>query len=321
MCATAVSPAESPDGNPRSQPGARRPLTGWEQSRLSWARVAESFDEIPAAYRDWLDPLVSGREVFPYIVLTPTYEGYFRRENEKLVCLLDRTLYIVERARDRLAPAAYPLEDISRIEVGAILLRGWITVCGRPAGGSPSSTTIRFNTVTDRLFAPFLNEFRRGGYPPGGAGLEAQQARFAELLERNYKFMNYARSSILPGEEVLQYVLQAEIREKFLSLFGRSLSRCVSPTHIVILTDRELIAISEEAGSLWQSFGTIKYGGIWQYVPLERIASASIATRDDGLFGLSIRLVHDDRLEMLFAAEARAGLESLAEGVRGSRPV
>jgi hypothetical protein len=310
MCASASVPA--PPRDPARTPhGTERPLTGWEQSRLSWARIAETYDEIPPVYRPWLDPLIHGRETFPYIVLSPTYEGYFRRENEKLVCLLDRTLHIVERARDRLIATAYPLEGITRIEVGAILLRAWITVRGLSASESFSSTTIRFNTVSDRLFAPFLNQFRQGIHPPSGPDLEAQRAKFAELLNRNYKFMNYARGSVLPNEEVLCYVLQQEIRERFFRVFGQSLSRCISPTHIVILTDRELIAISEESGSLWQSFGTVKYGGIWQYIPRERISAASIASRDDALLALSIRLPRDETLEMLFSASSRPDLDEL----------
>jgi hypothetical protein len=311
MSVPAGQPPQAPRGLSRSQPGARRPLTGWEQSRLSWARVAEFYDEIPAAYRSWLDPLLRGGETFPYIVLTPTYEGYFRRENEKLVCLLEGSLHIVERAGDRLIPTAYPLDDIGSIEVGAILLRGWITVRGVSGGGIRSSSTIRFNTVTDRLFAPFLKEFRAGACPPSGASLADERAKFAELLERNYKFMNYARGSVLPGEEVLCYVLQPEIREQLLRLFGRSLSRCISPTHIAILTDRELIAISEESGSLWQSFGTVKYGGIWQYIPRTRITAASIASRDDGLLALSIQLPRNDTMEMLFSPSSRPDLDTL----------
>jgi hypothetical protein len=183
-------------------------------------------------------------------------------------------------------------------------------VRGLAAHGQPSSTTIKFNTVTNRLFAPLLKEFRSGSRPPSSAILDAERAKFEELLDRNYKFMNYSRGSILPGEKVVCYVLQPEIREDLLRIFGRSLSRCISPTHIAILTDWELILISEESGSLWQSFGAVKYGGIWQYVPLGRIVSASIGTRDDGLLTLSIELPHDDRLEMLFSPDNREEVSS-----------
>jgi hypothetical protein len=313
MTVPASHPSAPPQSGPRAQPGGQRLLTGWEQSRLSWARVAEFYDEIPAAYRVWLDPLIRGRESFPYIVLTPTYEGYFRRENEKLVCMVDGALHIVERARDRLVPVSYRLEDISAIEVGSILLRGWITVRGLAASGVPSSSTLRFNTVTDRLFAPFVSAFRLGSRPLSGAELDAERAKFDELLARNYKFMNYSRGSIMPGEAVLCYVLQPEIREPLLHLFGRSLSRCISPTHIAILTDRELIVISEESGSLWQSFGAIRYGGIWQYVPLDRISAASLATREDGRINLSVHLPREERLDMHFSPGSRAEVESLVD--------
>jgi hypothetical protein len=301
-------PASHPTAPPTAGP---RPLTGAEQARLSWARVAASYDEVPPVYRAWLDPLILGREPFPYIVLTPTYEGYFRRENENLVTLVDGVLHVVERARDGLAPASYRLDDIAYIEVGSILLRGWLTVRGATETGSRSSTTLRFNTVTERLFAPFLSQFRMGNRPPAAVSLDEQRAVFDELLSRNYKFMNYSRSSILPGETVQGYALQPEIRQTLVRMLGRSLSRCISPTHIAILTDRELIAIGEEIGSLWQSFGSIKYGGIWHYVPRERIAGVSIAARADGLLNLSVRLPCDDRLEMLFSPSNRPDLDAV----------
>jgi hypothetical protein len=310
-------PTAPPQSGPRAQPGGRRILTGWEQSRLSWARLVEFYDEIPEVYRAWLAPLIRGGGSLPYIVLTPTYEGYFRRENEKLVCLLDGSLHIVERTRDRLIPVSYRLEDISTVEVGAILLRGWITVRGLASSGLPTSSTLRFNTVTDRLFAPFVSAFRLGSRPPSGAGIDAERAKFDALMARDYKFMNYSRDSIMPGEEVLCYVLQPEIREPLISLFGRSLSRCISPTHIVILTDRELIVISEESGSVWQSFGAVKYGGIWQYVPLDRISSASLTTREDGRLNLSVHLPRRERLDLLFSPGARAEMKSLVEGLDG----
>jgi hypothetical protein len=303
-------PASHPAAPPQTGP---RLLTGGEQSRLSWARVPESPDEVPAAYRAWLDPLMRGRQAFPYIVLTPTYEGYFHRENEKLVCLLQGALHIVERTRDLLTPVSYRLDDISAIEAGSILLRGWLTVRGMAESGLLTSTTLRYNTVTERLFAPFLREFRTGSHLAAGPSLDRERAKFDELVSRNYKFMNFSRSSILPGEEVLRYVLQPEIRDTLVRLFGRSLSRCISPTHTLILTDRELIAISEESGSIWQSFGTVRYGGIWQYVPLTRVSAAAVTMRDDGLLRLSIHLPHDDRLEMLFSPSSGSEVDLLVE--------
>jgi hypothetical protein len=223
----------------------------------------------------------------------------------------------VERGRDRLAHTAYRLDDISYIEVGSILLRGWLTVRGLAGEGFPFSSTLHYNTVTERLFAPILREFRNAGCPPSGASLDAERAKFDELVLSNYKFMNYSRSTILPGEEMIGYVLQPEIRETLLTMFGRALSRCLAPTHTAILTDRELILISEETGSLWQSFGTTRYGGIWHYVPLPRIVTAEVEARAGGLLALSIRLAHDDRLEALFTPSGRTDLESLVGELSG----
>jgi hypothetical protein len=46
-------------------------------------------------------------------------------------------------------------------------------------------------------------------------------------------------------------------------------------------------------------------------VPLKRISDASITMRDDGLLRLSIHLLHDDRLEMLFSSSSGSDLDAL----------
>jgi hypothetical protein len=310
MTAPASHSTPSP-GAPIAQPGPKRFLTGAEQSRLSWARVPESYDEIPPVYRPWLDALVGSREPLPHIVLTPTYEGYLRRENEKLVCLVDGTFHIVERTRDHLLPVSYRLENITCVETGSILLRGWLSVRGIADEGQPASTTVRFNTVTERLFAPLLSEIRAGSHPPSGADLDAERSKFQELLSENYKFMNFSRSSILAGEEVLCYVLQPELRRQLLRISGRALSHCISPTHIAILTDRELILISEENESWRQSFSRVRYGGIWHYVPLPKISAAAVTLREDGLLKMCIDLPCEEKLERLFAPTSGSQVDEL----------
>ncbi len=306
----------------RPQPPPRpegRPLGSLAQTRLSWARRVESFDDLPAVYQEFLRRDLAGAAEFPHAVLTPTFEGFFRRENERLVYLLGRQVHILERARNQVIPTTYPLEAISYVEMGSILLKGWLTIRGLAGGAAPVSTTLKYNTVTERLFMPFVVQVRTGGraLPPTDPGPE--RARFNELIERNYKFMNYARDSILPGEKVVAWVLQAEMRDEILRIFGRSLSRSVAPTHMAILTDRELITIREESGGIWPA-ASIKYGGIWEYVPLDRIAGASLAAREDGRLALAIHLPAGDRLEHLFAPAQQDQVEGLLENLRALQP-
>ena len=77
---------------------------------------------------------------------------------------------------------------------------------------------------------------------------------------------------MLPGEKVVRALLQPEIREGVLTLLGRIYHRTISPTHMTILTDCELVTIREE-----QRPGKDRYGGVWTYIPLKKIVALSLA--------------------------------------------
>jgi hypothetical protein len=119
--------------------------------------------------------------------------------------------------------------------------------------------------------------------------------------------MNYARRSIVPGEKVLHTILQPEIRARIVKLFGMSLFRMISTSHLVILTDRQLIIIKDENPGGWGD--DTRYGGIWNYIPLDKIASVSLAPKNDSLLALSIHLPQNDHIDSLFSVSNKQELE------------
>jgi len=95
------------------------PLTGARQTMMSWARVIRSHAEVPEIYQDACRALFGGRPVFPYVVLAPVMSGPRHRESEKLLCELDDTLYVMERAgqppdHNRLSMAVRPRHRIRK---------------------------------------------------------------------------------------------------------------------------------------------------------------------------------------------------------------
>jgi hypothetical protein len=281
-------------------------LTADEQTRLSWARTAESYDRVPEIYKDFFKTLLSSTSMFPYVVLMPTFEGFIRRENEKLIFSLDSKIYVLERIRDKLGSTCYPLEDISYIEAGAILLDSWIKISGVASDGVLTSCTLRFNTVTDYLFTPILDKIRPAS-TPGVTDPSSERAKFDYLVHLNFKFMNYAKRSLVLGEKVIHTVLQPEIRTNLLTLFGRHLFRTISTAHLSILTDKELIMIRDEKGRGWSD--DTRYGGIWNYIPLGKISSASLTLKKDNLLVFSICLPQDDHIDSLFSVSNRPEVE------------
>lgn len=290
-------------------------LTGAVQTRLSWARLVESRDELPPVYRPVFDALPHG-DPFPHVVLTPKYEGFIRRETEKLVCCLDGVLHILENRLTGLNHTAYTLDKIHHVQVGMVLLKGWMTVTGIDGSSDLASTVLKYNTVTDRLFVPFLNQIRNFDQgPASGSGqrpdLRAERRKFDYLLRRNFKFMNYARNTILDGERVICSALQPDIPEVVFRVFGRAFTRTLAAAHILILTDRELIVIEDETKG--RSQDEIKYGGIWNYMPLRQITSLWLEPKDETLLELSVEFAQGDRLRWLFETGSRPEIHGVLD--------
>jgi hypothetical protein len=288
-------------------------LTADEQTRRSWARALKSYDEVPDVYQDFLKTLPGGAT--PYMILTPSYEGFMSPTSERLLCSFGDRVFIAEKQRDRVASICYPFADINYIEMATILLKAWIKISGVAGNGALTSSTLRFNSVTDYLFDPLLRGIRPASHDAGEADLKAERTKFEYLKALNFKFMNYARRSILPGEKVLQSILQPAIRVQIFKMLNLPFSRTITPAHITILTDKELITIQDEATKLWDK--GVEYGGIWKYIPLNRITSASLGQREDNLFVLSIHLCAGDRIETLFAASNEHELRLLLEQIEG----
>ena len=291
-------------------------LTADEQTRRSWAKTLKSFDEVPDAYKDFLETLPGGAR--PYMVLTPSYEGFISRTNERLLCCLGDKVFIAEKQRDAVTSTCYSFKDINYVEVGTILLKSWIKISGVTGNGVLTSSTLRFNSVTEHMFTPLLKGIRPAAHDAEGADLSSERAKFDYLKKLNFKFMNFARRSILPGEKVLQTILQPKIRAQVFNFLGIPFSRTLSPAHITILTDKELITIRDEATKLWEK--SVEYGGIWNYIPLHKITSVSLAQREDNLLVLSIHLPENDRIDALFAPSNEHEIRLLQEQLESLMP-
>ena len=285
-----------------------------QETRASWAKLVRTYADIPENFQDFFAALAVDEQPFPYVVLTPSYEGYLHRTTEKLVCSLGPELYILEADGNSFTTVCYPLEEISYVEVRTALLDSCIKISGLTRQGEPVGTTFRFNTVTDHLFSPILESIRLAGTDAWEVGQVVEKNTFAHWAKANFKFMNYARRSLLGNETVVQAILQPEIRVRFLSVFGRTYYRTASPPHVAILTNRELIVIREE-----QRRDSDRYGGVWNYIPLDKIAALALDRREDGLLALTIQLPGDEQLTTLFHTRLEPELGQLLDKFREAK--
>jgi len=275
---------------------------------LSWAKLIRAYDELPDAYKSYFAPLIDQGQAFPYTVLSPAISGYLRKIPEKLICECEETIHVVEIDNSKIGVTDFPINRIYELQVGTVLLASWITIKGKSLEGAPLSATLAFNTTTLSFFTPLLNKIRGVPAQVDESALIEQLDKFDYLIKRSFKFMNYARRSLGGGEQVIDSLWQTEIREPILTLFGKQFNRTVSPQHLAILTDKELILVSEDVRVSKNEQG--KYGGIWRYLPLRFITSVSAARKND-LWKITIELPNTESIELLFEKPCEAEAKQL----------
>jgi len=291
-----------------------------EQTRLSWAKPVKAVEDIPSSYLDYLNANLPDFNACLPAVLTPTFRGFLRRENEKMVFIHAEHLYILEQTTSELLSTVFPILEINSIEAGAILLKAWLRVSGM-IDGQLTSITLKYNTVTQFLFDPLVAHLRctlseaersREAFALSGAersrraesNLHQERQKFDPLREHHFKFMSYARTSLQEGERVVAYVMQPEMRVPRLGVWGHALAmRTIDTAHLCILTDSELIVIRDDPSSL-QSCNETRYGGVWDYLPLCRLQSVVLEEVADGL-ALTLRLPGDDTFDVMFSPASR----------------
>jgi len=276
-------------------------------TRSSWAKPIRSYADVPAVYKKFFDSfLVEGR-AFPYTVLTPSYEMFIHKTSEKLICDFGYEINVLEKNGNTFETQCYPLSGISYVELRTALLAASFKICGMSSRGIHTSSTLLFNSVTDYLFTPILKGIRL--VPAGIKHVDqnAELEKFDRLVNVNFKFMNLAKHSLLEEEKVIQFILQPEIQESLLTFLGKTYFRTITPTHMSILTDRELIVIREDAARRKED----RYGGIWDYIPLNKIKSLTVSEKTVDLVGLTVQLPEDTSIELLFQVSAKEELNQL----------
>ncbi len=262
--------------------------------------------------------LIPDKQAIPYMVLTPTFEGFLRRENEKLVICLNHKLDILENDRQEISVTSFAIDEIDRLEFGKILLTAWFRIQGTNNAGMASTSLMRFNSVTDFLFFPIIESIRKKRAPSGQIKSNNEPEKFTPLQKDHLKFMSYARKSLLPGEQVKQYFFQPELKIARVRIFGKTiLRRTICLSHLLIHTDHELIFIQEDE-TIHRLQDKERYGAIWNYLPLSRIQDVVIETRSAKLCDLAVRLPGNEVQKMPFEIKRRNEAEQFVQKIRES---
>ncbi len=282
----------------------------------TWSQIIRSRDALPPAFETAAVWLTGDGSTFPYVVYAPRLAGTRRRTTECLAALTHDAICIWERSGRQVEMTAYPLETISAIEVGDILLYSWLMVTGLTSEGNAGATTVEFNTVSLDYYRPFINRVRPATTDVSESAFRIEQGKFNYLDSISYKFMNYSRASLLPGETVIDHLWQPRIRRPILTIFGRSFYRTTSVAHVSILTDQEIILIIEDERTAKLKSG--RYGSVRRYIPLDRVAATSVSFRGEQLVALAYDLSPDGhQIEMLYDGDKVDKVERFRAAVEG----
>jgi hypothetical protein len=284
-------------------------LTGAKQTMASWSKVIESYEQVPDIYAGLFETRFANNQQFPYTLLTPSIMKPKGKTTEKLICDAFAAIHILERSGSQVVAKSYPYQDVCMIEMGNILLDSWLIISGVTSTGEADVSTIDFNTASARHFVTFLDKLRPSSPNADKTQLNAEKDKFNYLSPLNFKFMNYGRSSLIGGETVRQIILQPEIREPVWTILGDLFQKVISPAHLVILTDRELILIQDIPRG--RKVQKVNYGGLWQYIRLSSIRSVAWTETEDGRLTLSIAVSPDRKIERLFAVSSKLEVEQL----------
>lgn len=282
-------------------------MTGAAQTMAAWSRVIDSYEEMPAIYRDWFEQFIGSPKSFPWVVLTPALNKFPRKTTEKLICDTDDVLLIFERTGHQVSVTSHPYSQVCEVEMGIILLDSWLTLSGKTDRGEHCISKIEFNTTSLRYFEPIIDKLRPSPLIVDKTQFAREKDKFDHLSTTNFKFMNYGRESLVPGETVLQILMQREIFQPIFNLFGRIFYKTVSFPHLSIITDRELILIYDAQAS--RKSQPSRYGSVWQYLPLHCIESVQISEAANPCLMLSIHSHSGKTIEKLFEATKRSELE------------
>jgi len=289
-------------------------IGSYEQTRKSWATRIKDYDEIPECYQPYFEALKQSHQALPYTVKTPSFEGFLSPTNEKLLTLMDDSILFFDRIDRKTSMQQVELGQIGHIEYISVLLYSRVSIFGLDDRQNPVRMVLRFNSVTDYLFQPVVEAFRLYGQATteGSRPLEA----FDFLQDLNFKFMNFARRSVLAGETVRMIVLQPGIKHGLLRRHSKFLSRLVSPAHLAILADRELIWIQDEP----QTPDGAQYGGIWHYIRLNKLAKLTFAYQGLDMVQLALSFTDNSKLTFNYELEMLPQAEGLAVSICQVQP-
>jgi hypothetical protein len=234
--------------------------------------VANSWEELPADFgvRD------KGRGFVSALFLPRHDAGWFGRSlyPPRTIFLYDDALEIRAHPASGEEPAQIPLRELQFLELGRILLQGWLRL-----GSEHGDRNLQFNNRDGASVRRFLAPLRFA-FLPQVAVQPLRRASFGQPLD--LKFTNACFDELMPGEEALVQFFQPSRRS--LRRLGPFKRESWSSADLVAITNRRLLWITERHRGRREPYGTIA-----RFAPLKAVSGYACSRSETGV-GLAIAL-------------------------------
>lgn len=286
-----------------------KPPSYAQQTKMSWATLLNGYEDVPSDFQSFFSYFSQKEEEFPFSIITPSYEGFMQRSTEMLVCMMSDDLFIANKNETPENALKFKLDDILHVQFRTVLLESNLKITGYNSKNESVTVILRFNTVSDFLFKKIVKRIRLYSF---SEKTSVEINLFDEFRFENFKFANFAQHCLLPGEKVIQIIWQHELQKSLIHfnfpiIFRHLFQRRVFPNHVLMVTDQELILISEDDHHAHDDH----YGGIWDYIPLAKIRNVSIDDDQDGILTLTISLQNGHRIESRYLQTLQPELQTL----------
>jgi hypothetical protein len=255
----------------------------WEGKNMKaemWERFASKLttpDDAPEPHRTAFLNIVQADDVIRLLVFGPANKTLGQIAPATLLAVTDKGWILVSGTDEEFVTSIRcNFSDTLLLELTVVLLLGRLKIDFSSEGGQQSAV-IAFNTVMLHFYQEAIWLLLDGmeGITASVPVEDKQAAAVVGSLPMKFQH------AVLEFKPASQHVMRVM---NWLAVFGGRLlwfQQELSPEAMLVLTERELICISEEKAWSWLREGRVsKYGNIITYSPLARLASHCIQTND-----------------------------------------
>jgi hypothetical protein len=280
-----------------------------------WERFAaklKTVDDVPEPLYGAARAALKLDDKIRLLIFGPAQKVLGKISAASLLIILDEE-WIVVTGTDEIKTEVFrcTFADTLMVEITNILLHGKLRI-DFASEGRAHSIAIQFNTVMEGLYQEAVQFLLNGMDNVSEVSPCDSKELYAALNSLPLKFCNAVVEFMPMGQRVLGLVHWPAVLGRKMKIFRRELL----PEAVLVLTERELLFISEEKTWSWTRPDRVqKYGSVVTHCPLSRVGAVELSEHDSlDTMDVEIRANEaGEKLKIDFPREQKAKVSAFME--------